>query len=104
MPKSPRHAPSELTDCWPDVTSPDTAGESARQLANNLRHVIDEERKVSNASVRSIADDAGIDEGTIRNILSGARWPDLRTITLLEEALNTSLWPARSDEGLTSEA
>lgn len=76
-------------------------GSSAR---DNLRHVIDVERKVSNASVRSIADTAGIDEGTIRNILSGARWPDLRTITLLEEALNTSLWPVRSDEGLTGEA
>ncbi|MGS0561375.1 helix-turn-helix domain-containing protein [Microbacterium aurugineum] len=51
------------------------------------------------ASVRSVADIAGLDEGTLRNILSGARWPDLRTIALLEDALGVALWPVYEERG-----
>ncbi|MCI1017317.1 helix-turn-helix transcriptional regulator [Microbacterium sp. C5A9] len=96
MPKTPRKTPAELAKPWPTAPSPDIAGERARLLALNLQAAIDARRRVkSGVSVRSIADTADLDEGTIRNILTGARWPDLRTITRLEEALDTSLWPVR---------
>lgn len=92
MPKIPRRIPSDLTENWPESPSSDVAGEKARQLSLNLR------KAIGGDSVRSIADIAGLDERTLRNILSGARWPDLRTIALLEGALKTPLWPARELE------
>ena len=82
-----RETPAELTESWPDVPSRDAAGEKARQFALNLRTAI------GDRSVRSVARDAGIDEGTIRNVLSGAAWPDLRTITRLESSLGRRLYP-----------
>lgn len=96
MAKTERFPPSELTDSWPDTPSSDPAGEKARQLSLNLRQAIGAH------SVRSIAEIAGIDERTLRNVLSGARWPDLRTIVLLEEALDGSLWPARPESSAAS--
>lgn len=93
MAKSERLPPSELTEEWPNTVSPDIAGETARQLAVNLR------RSIGDASIRSIADIAGLDEGTIRKLLAGTRWPDLRTIVLLEQAVGTQLWPASFSDG-----
>lgn len=99
MSKSPRRTPAALTVDWPDSPSSDVAGEKARQLAVNLRVAIESSRSIDRASIRSTADKAGLDERTLRNILSGARWPDLRTIALLEEALDTPLWPVRGSKG-----
>lgn len=96
MPKTLRLAPFELTAAWPTTPSWDVAGEKARLLALNLRSAL------GTASIRSIADKAGLDERTLRNILSGAKWPDLRTIALLEAALKVSLWPAPVDRGSES--
>lgn len=82
-----RESPFELTESWPDSPSPDPAGETARRLAVNLRSAIGER------SLRSVANAAGIDEATLRKVLSGAAWPDLRTIARLESALSASLYP-----------
>lgn len=62
-------------------------GETARQFALNLRAAI------GDRSVRCVARDAGVDEGTIRNVLSGTAWPDLRTISRLESAVGRRLTP-----------
>ncbi|WP_217583660.1 helix-turn-helix transcriptional regulator [Microbacterium sp. GbtcB4] len=43
-------------------------------------------------SVRAVARDSGLDEGTIRKILLGESWPDLRTIWRLESALEVHLY------------
>jgi hypothetical protein len=61
-----RETPAELTEAWPDTPSRDSSGETARKFALNLREAI------RDRSVRSVADVAGINEGTIRNVLSGA--------------------------------
>lgn len=93
MPKPQRPSPADLTESWPNTPSLDAAGETARLLAGNLR------RSMGKASIRSVADIAGLDEGTLRNVLSGARWPDLRTIALLEDALGVPLWPVYEERG-----
>lgn len=82
-----RETPAELTESWPDAPSRDAAGETARLFALNLRAAIGER------SVRSVARDAGIDEGTVRNVLSGAAWPDLHSVSRLEESLAIRLYP-----------
>ncbi|WP_197052990.1 helix-turn-helix domain-containing protein [Microbacterium hominis] len=45
-----------------------------------------------------MASAAGLDEGTLRRILAGERWPDVRTAALLEEALQKPLYPRWSME------
>lgn len=96
MSKSPRHAPRDLTPSWPDSPSTDVAGEVARQVALRVKQAI-RDRRVR--SERKAADLAGVDEGTLRNILSGDRWPDLRTLALLEHALQALLWPVCDSSG-----
>ncbi|WP_396654724.1 MULTISPECIES: helix-turn-helix domain-containing protein [unclassified Microbacterium] len=93
MPKSQRATPADLSPSWPDSPSAEPDGEVARLLALRL------DAAIPYRSVRKVADIAGVDEGTIRNIVSGSRWPDLRTIVRLEEALGVALWPSRSDDG-----
>ncbi|PRA82083.1 helix-turn-helix transcriptional regulator [Microbacterium sp. MYb66] len=93
MPRSQRATPADLSPSWPNSPSTEPEGEVARLLALRL------EATIPYRSVRKVADIAGVDEGTIRNIVSGSRWPDLRTIVRLEEALGVALWPGRLDEG-----
>ncbi|MFB3979746.1 helix-turn-helix domain-containing protein [Microbacterium proteolyticum] len=47
-------------------------------------------------SVRSVAAEAGLDEGTLRRALAGATWPDLHTVAALEECLGVPLYPPSS--------
>ena len=85
-PKEPRATPAMLSPKWPEKPSTDPAGEAARRFALNLRDAI------GDRSVRAVARDAGINEGTIRKILLGKTWADLHTIWSLESALDTELY------------
>lgn len=87
MARRERLSPADLTPSWPAGPSTDRAAEAARRLVENLRRAIGER------SVRSVAAVADLDEGTVRHVLSGSVWPDLRTIFLLEDALGVSLYP-----------
>lgn len=82
-----RPSPAELTEDWPSSSSPDPDAEVARQFVLNLREGLGEN------SVRSLARAAELSEGTIRTIIAGSVWPDLRTIARLERALGQSLYP-----------
>ncbi|KQZ23914.1 hypothetical protein ASD43_05770 [Microbacterium sp. Root553] len=75
-----------LSSEWPDGPSSSPAGEAARRFALKLREAIGQR------SVRSVARDAGVDEGTIRKILSGQSWADFHTIWSLEPTLDTPLY------------
>ena len=87
MKDAKRATPAELTTSWPDIASTDAAGETARQIVLSLRVAMGE------ASVRSVASAAGIDESTVRKMLAGEVWPDIRTVALLEQALRARLYP-----------
>ena len=84
-----RATPAMLSSDWPEGASADPAGEAARRFALNLRVAVE------GRSVRSVARSAGLDEGTIRKILLGESWPDLRTIWSLESALGVELYSRR---------
>ena len=79
--------PKDLTSSWPDAESGDPAGEAARRFVVNLRAAM------GGRSIRSVAADAGLDEGSVRRVLSGATWPHLRAMVLLEESLGVRLYP-----------
>lgn len=84
--KETRATPAMLYTPWPDEPSTDPVGEAARRFALNLKAAIGER------SVREVAREAGLDEGTIRKVLRGESWPDLRTIWKLESALDLPLY------------
>lgn len=86
MPNTPHPTPKDLTSSWPDEPSPDPAGEAARQFVVNLRAAMGEK------SIRRVATDAGIDEGSVRRVLSGSAWPHLRAVVMLEESLGVRLY------------
>lgn len=84
--KEARATPAMLAPGWPDQQSADPVGEAARRSALNLQAAIGDK------SVRAVAREAGLDDGTIRKILLGQSWPDLRTIWKLESALAVHLY------------
>ena len=61
-------------------------GHLAAALAIRLRGGI------GNWPIRYVGAISGLNHQTIRNILNGTTWPDLRTIARLEVALKTRLW------------
>lgn len=84
--KETRATPAMLSPEWPDHPSTDPAGEAARRFALNLKAAI------GDRAVREVSRAAGLDEGTIRKILRGESWPDLRTIWKLESSLDAQLY------------
>lgn len=90
MPRPSRPQPYVLSADWPHAPSSDPAGEAARLLALNLTAAI------RGKSARSVEAATGIDHTVIGKILNGKTWADLATITRLENALDTDLWPTRS--------
>lgn len=86
MPNKPHPAPKDLTSSWPDEPSSGPAGEAARQFAVNLRAAMGEK------SIRRVAADAGLEEGSVRRVLSGTSWPHLRAMVMLEESLGVRLY------------
>lgn len=94
MPRTERSSPSELTEVWPAMPSRDYAGEQAPLF------VLNSQSAMGTQSQRAVARAAHLDEGTLRRVLAGATWPDLRTIALLEDALGVPCSPSTS-EGAT---
>ena len=64
--KEARATPSMLAPGWPNQQSADPVGEAARRFALNLQAAIGDK------SVRAVAREAGLDDGTIRKILLGS--------------------------------
>jgi F420-0:gamma-glutamyl ligase-like protein len=44
-------------------------------------------------SIAEVARTADVARSTIYDLLSGSTWPDLVTVSKLEDSLETSLWP-----------
>ncbi|GAA2056771.1 hypothetical protein GCM10009820_17390 [Leifsonia soli] len=88
MPRPHRPAPNAGdTEGWPHTERDDPIQETARRLVLNLRVQMGE------ASIRSVAMNAGMDHNVLRLVLSGDSWPDLVTIAKLERWFGVTLWP-----------
>lgn len=85
----PKHrpVPAEFSTTWPHVVIEYHDAETARLFVLHLLAAMD------GRSVRSLARDAGLDEKTLRKIIAGLSWPDLRSIARLEEATGCKLFP-----------
>lgn len=88
MPRPPRPAPNAGdVDGWPSKRRPDPIHETARRFVLNVIEQIGE------ASIRSVARQAGLDHNVLRLVLAGESWPDLVTIAKLERWCGEDLWP-----------
>ena len=92
MARTPRPKPNDGAGAeWLVTERPDFVNEVARQFAINVRAAI------GDASIRSVADQAGLDHNTLRRVLLGETWPDLIVIAKLERHFQTQLWPGPID-------
>lgn len=72
---------------WPYGETEHPSARYAQAFAARLQQVL------GHRSLRWLARTSGISHGTISMILRGLAWPDLATVSALEWALGTSLWP-----------
>jgi len=87
-----RSSPAELSGGdWPSIPSADPHVELARQFNIRLRNAI------GNETLRSVATRADLSHQGLSRILAGATWPDMLSISRLEAALGTDLWPRHPD-------
>jgi hypothetical protein len=91
MPRPSRLSPRDRVADWPDTASTDPSAEAARLFARNLRAAMGER------SLRAAGADTGVDHSTIQAILQGRAWPDLDTMSRLENGLGADLWPRRTE-------
>lgn len=98
MVRQPRDRPNEVVSPWPNGSTHDPAGIVAQGFAIELRRVI------GDRTIRSVGSLCGVNHETVRGILDGRVWPDMRTIALLEAGLMTSLWPRQQPEELGPES
>ena len=89
MVRTARLTPRQLAPQWPNGAEADPSAWVAVEFAANLRAAM------GARSARSCAKLAGISHVTLMLILDGQTWPDMATISKLENALEADLWPGR---------
>lgn len=82
-----RGLPAESSKNWPEERASSEDAEVARLIVVNLLAA------AGGRAMRGIARDAGIDEKTLRQLIAGASYPDVRTVARLESALRVPLYP-----------
>ena len=82
-----RGFPAESSESWPHASASSEDAEVARLIVLNLMAA------VKGRGLRGVAREAGIDEKTLRQLIAGASYPDVRTVARLEVALQVALYP-----------
>jgi transcriptional regulator with XRE-family HTH domain len=65
----------------------------AKQFAVNVRAAI------AGRSIREVAEACELEHSALVRVLNGEQWPDLITISKLEDGLDADLWPRRDVRG-----
>ena len=90
---SPRRQPPcayQTSGQWPNARlRPHRGTHVAQEVARRLGQAMDEQ----SLSASRLAARSGVNRQTITNVLGGLAWADLLTVALLEEGLQTALWP-----------
>jgi len=89
MARTERPRPNALSASWPESPSSDPAGEVARRFALALAE------QIGSRTLREVAEQCELTHATLVGILAGRTWPDMRTISRLEDGLDVDLWPGR---------
>ncbi|HEY9328923.1 MAG TPA: helix-turn-helix transcriptional regulator [Streptomyces sp.] len=86
-------APRDLAadpDAWPHAT---VIGHPQARIVQALARALGERLEERGLSMRQAAALTGVNRQVIINLLSGISWPDVLTVSLLEDGLGVALWP-----------
>ncbi|MDL4813129.1 helix-turn-helix domain-containing protein [Actinomadura opuntiae] len=79
-----------MTGDWPDgAAAGDHPAAVAQEVARRLVFWMTE----NGCSLKRLGKESGVNRQTIANLLKGDKWPDLRTLALLEHSTGVPLWP-----------
>jgi ribosome-binding protein aMBF1 (putative translation factor) len=88
-------APRDLApdpDLWPHAPLP---GQPQAQVVQAIARALEREMGRQDLSLRQLGLRSGINRQVITNLLRGDSWPDVVTVSRLEDGLGVSLWPGR---------
>jgi DNA-binding phage protein len=92
-------APRELAadpENWPDAVIPDhPQARVVQAIARALARHVDQE----GLGLRRVAALSGVNRQAIANLLAGDSWPDVATLSRLEDGLGIGLYPGSSGPG-----
>lgn len=92
-------APRDLAvdpDLWPHALLP---GHPQAQVVQAVARAVERELGRQGLSLRQLGLRSGVNRQVITNLLRGDSWPDVVTVSRLEDGLGVPLWP-----GATSRA
>ena len=79
---------------WPSIqTAPGIPSSVARAVSVASAVSVALAEALDDRSVAEVARTADVARSTIYDLLNGSTWPDLVTVSKLEDALKTPLWP-----------
>ncbi|MET7300369.1 helix-turn-helix transcriptional regulator [Embleya sp. NPDC005575] len=88
-----QRSPLELArdpESWPEADITDIAAAVVQTIARRLRTLMGQR----DLSLRQTAIGSGVNRQTIANLLAGAAWPDVATVSRLEAFLGVALYPS----------
>ncbi|MEE1742843.1 helix-turn-helix domain-containing protein [Streptomyces sp. JV184] len=77
-------------DAWPHAT---VVGHPQARVVQAIARTLGERLEEQGLSLRQAAVLTGVNRQAIVNLLSGISWPDVVTVSLLEDGLGVTLWP-----------
>ncbi|WP_405810654.1 helix-turn-helix domain-containing protein [Streptomyces sp. NBC_01520] len=81
---------AEDPDAWPHAIM---TSHPQAQVVQALARALGERLKERGLSLRQAATLTGVNRQAIVNLLNGISWPDVVTVSLLEDGLDVALWP-----------
>ncbi|MFB6650934.1 helix-turn-helix domain-containing protein [Streptomyces microflavus] len=77
-------------DAWPHAT---VLGHPQARVVQALARALGARLEEQGLSLRQAATLTGVNRQAIVNLLGGISWPDVVTVSLLEDGLGVALWP-----------
>ena len=75
---------------WPDTTVPD---HGQARVVLTIAQALERHIARQGYSLRQVAAATGVNRQVVANLLGGASWIDVVTVSLLEDGLDVVLWP-----------
>ncbi|MCP3820389.1 helix-turn-helix domain-containing protein [Streptomyces sp. A3M-1-3] len=75
---------------WPEATIPDHA---QARVVQAIAQALTRQMTREGLGLRAVAAHSGVNRQAVANLLAGSSWPDVATLSRLEDALGVGLYP-----------
>lgn len=92
-------SPRELArdpENWPEAAIPDHA---QARVVQAIARALTRHMTRQGLGLRRVADLSGVNRQAVANLLAGSSWPDVATLSRLEDGLGVGLYPGASGPG-----